>query len=334
MRISEFGGEQAIIKFIESSYKGREDDRVVLGFGDDAALLRTNGDKLTIVTTDLLAEGTHFRRDIIDPYSLGWKSVAVNISDIASMGGVPTWAFVSIAFPDMDVEFIQRLYEGMNAISDRFGSRIIGGDTNKIEGQIVINVAQLGEVKAGHQALRSTARPGDHILVTGYIGESLAGLKILLKDGLEKGLEEHPKVVERHIRPTPRVPEARAAVEKGLVHGMMDLSDGLALDLGKMCEASGVGARVYADKLPISTELAAAAVEIGADPTALAAAGGEDYELLIAATPKDAEMLKKVIEDATGTIVTDIGEYVEKSGTTLIQPNGTEGPLKAGWEHF
>lgn len=334
MRISEFGGEQAIIKFIESSYIGKKDNRVVLGFGDDAALLRTCGDKLTIVTTDLLAEGTHFRRDIIDPYSLGWKSVAVNISDIASMGGLPTWAFVSIAFPDIDVEFIQGLYEGMNAISNRFGSSIIGGDTNKIEGQIVINVAQLGEVEDGKQTLRSTARPGDHILVTGYIGESLAGLKILLKDGLESGLKSHPEVIERHIRPIPRVHEARAAVENGLVHGMMDLSDGLALDLGKLCTASGVGARVFADRLPVSGALAKAAAEIGADPTAMAAAGGEDYELLIAALPEHVERLKKTVEDATGTLVTDIGEFVEGSGATLTQQDGTEVPLKPGWEHF
>ena len=333
MLISDFGGENAVIKLIEGLHKGG-DDRVVVGFGDDAALLRTGGDKLLIVTTDLLAENTHFRRSIIDPYSLGWKSVAVNISDIAAMGGVPTWGFVSIAVPDIEVSFIEQLYEWMNAVSVMFGSTIIGGDTNKIEGNIVINVAQLGEVEEGRATLRSTAKPGQRILVTGNLGESLAGFMLLDKFGFERASKEHPKVVERHIRPVPRVPEARKASEQGLVRAMMDISDGLAIDLGKMCQASGVGARIYSDKLLISDALRHAADVLGVGPISLAASGGEDYELLIAASPSDAEMLKKAVENTTGTPVTDIGEFVEGTGTVIIGSDGQEEPLKAGWKHF
>src|SRR3990172_738162 len=142
MLISESGGEQAIIKLVESRCGG-DDGRIVVGFGDDGALVRTGGERLLIATTDLLVEGTHFRRDIIDPFSLGWKAVAVNISDIAAMGGLPTWGFSSIALPDIDVSFVEGLCDGMNAVSTRFGSRVIGGDTNRIEGGIVINVTQL-----------------------------------------------------------------------------------------------------------------------------------------------------------------------------------------------
>lgn len=334
MKISDFGGENAVIKLIESKYGGLADARVVVGLGDDAALLRTDGDKLLIVTTDLLVEGTHFRRDIIDPYSLGWKSVAVNISDIAAMGGVPTWAFVSIALPDMDVSFVEALYEGMNAVSSKFGSRIIGGDTNRVNGNIVINVTQLGQIEEDRAALRKTAKPGDRILVTSTLGDSLAGFKLLDRLGLESAQRDNTQAVERHIRPVPRIPEARAAVETGAVHAMMDISDGLAIDLGKMCEASGVGAKIYADRLPISSALRAAADALGLDPVSLAASGGEDYELLFAAAPSDAETLAHTIEDTTGTAVSDIGEFVEGTGAILLQQDGQETPLRAGWTHF
>lgn len=334
MKISEFGGENAVIKLVESLDNSGNDPHVVVGFGDDAALVRTGGDGLQVITTDLLIEGTHFRREIIDPYSLGWKSVAVNISDIAAMGGIPTWGFVSIAFPDIEVSFIEQLYKGMNDISRRFGSRIIGGDTNKVNGNIVINVTQLGEVEESRAALRSTARHGDRILVTGTLGDSLAGFRLLDKLGLDAAIESFPEVVERHIRPVPRVMESRAAVEQKYIRAMMDLSDGLAIDLGKMCAASKVGARVYAEKLPVSDALRHAAAAIETDALSLASSGGEDYELLIAAAPEDVENLIQAVETATGTKVTEIGEFTEGDKPTLIQPNGTETPLSPGWKHF
>ncbi|MEN6521352.1 MAG: thiamine-phosphate kinase [Armatimonadota bacterium] len=334
MKISEFGGENAVIKLIEKLHGEMDDPRVVVGFGDDAALVRTCTEMLQIITTDLLIEGTHFRQDIIDPYSLGWKSVAVNISDVAAMGGVPTWAFVSIAFPDIEVEFIEQLYEGMNDISRRFGSRIIGGDTNNAEGNIVINVAQLGEVEEDRAAKRNTARPGDRILVTGTIGDSLAGFRLLDKLGLAQASKDFPQVAERHLRPIPRVSEARAAVKERLVGAMMDLSDGLAIDLGKMCEASSVGARVFEKNLPVSESLKLAASALNMSPESLASSGGEDYELLIAAAPENVEKLIQTVQTATGTRVTEIGEFIEGDRITLVQPDGAEAPLKTGWKHF
>lgn len=333
MKISEFGGEMAVIKLIESMSRSG-DARVVLGFGDDAALVRSGGERLLIVTTDLLVEGTHFRRETIDPYSLGWKSVAVNISDIAAMGGLPTYGFVSIALPDVEIDFVKRLYEGMNAVSARFGSMIIGGDTNRVEGDIVINVVQLGEVEDGRQTLRSAAQVGDHILVTGTLGDSLAGFRLLERFGREESLARHAALVERHLRPVPRVAEAREAVAKGLVRGMMDLSDGLATDLGKMCSASGVGARVFADRLPLSDALISGANELGEDAAALAASGGEDYELLIAAAPESVDELICAVRDATGTGVTDIGEFTGGDEAFLVGTDGTETALVQGWKHF
>jgi len=222
----------------------------------------------------------------------------------------------------------------MNAVSAKFASRIIGGDTNSSAGGIVINVTQLGEVEEGRAALRSGAKPGDRILVTGFLGDSAAGLQLLLKLGLDEGLKSHSEVVERHIRPVPRVADGRAAVGTGLVRAMMDISDGLALDLGKMCEASGVGARVMAARLPLGEPLARAADALGADPASLAASGGEDYELLIAASPEDAETLARTVEEATATVVSDIGELVAGRGAVLVGPDGSQGPLRPGWVHF
>jgi len=334
MLISEFGGEDAVIKLIESKCRLEGDPRVVVGFGDDAALLRVGGGKLLIVTTDLLVEGTHFRRDITDPCSLGWKAAAASLSDIAAMGGLPTFGFVSIALPDIEVSFVEQLYEGMNAVSSRFGSRVIGGDTNRVNGSVAINVAQLGEVEEGCAVRRSTARAGDRILVTGTLGDSAVGLKVLAEIGLEGGNAEHPEVVGRHIRPVPRVNEARAAVQSGLVRAMMDISDGLGIDLGRMCQASGVGARVAAERLPVSESLRRAAEALGADPTSLATSGGEDYELLIAAAPEDAAALARAVEEATGTGVSDIGEFVEGRDALLVAPDGSHSTLQPGWKHF
>lgn len=333
MLISTFGGENALIKLIEKRCR-KDIDGLVLGMGDDAALFRPKPDKLQIVTTDLLAEGTHFRRDIIDAYSLGWKSVAVNISDVASMGGNPTWTFVSLALPDIEIEFVDELYRGMDACAEKFGSHIVGGDTNYVNGNIVINVTQLGDVEEGRAALRSTAKAGDRILVTGNLGDSLAGLKILLKYRLDFAKNNHPKLLEAHIRPVPRVTEARTAVETGHVSAMMDISDGLACDLGKMCDASDVGAIVSAGKLPQSDELAIVSRELDTDPTILAATGGEDYELLIAVAPEYAQSLAHAIIEATGTKVTDIGEFTDEKDRILIHPDGSKHEFKPGWSHF
>ncbi len=334
MLISEYGGENAVIKLIEHLYQGGNDPRVVVGYGDDGAVIRTGGERLLIVTTDLLAENTHFRQDTIDPYSLGWKSVAVNISDIAAMGGEPTWAFVSLALPDMAIEHVEQLYCGMNDISSQFGSWIIGGDTNRVDGSIVINLTQLGEVEEHRVALRSKAMPGDRILVTGTLGDSLAGYRLLEQLGRENALSSHPKLVERHIRPVPRVREARAASNRGLIRAMMDISDGLAIDLGKMCAASGVGARVYAENLPTSAELKTASAVLNADHTGLAASGGEDYELLIAAAEEDVAVIREVIESATGTDVTVIGEFVSDNSIQMVMADGQELNLEPGWTHF
>ncbi len=331
MRLSDFGGEAAIIKLIGERYGGGAGGALAASIGDDAALVDIGG-KLLIVTTDLLIENTHFRMDLIEPYLLGWKSAAVNISDVAAMGGEPTYSFISIGLPDIEVETVEAIYQGLADCDSAFGSVIAGGDTVGSAAGIVINVTQLGTVEPGFAARRTGAKPGDAILVTNTLGDSLAGLQLMLKLGLDDARRASDFCVERHLKPEPRVPEARAAVKTRKIRSMMDLSDGLSADLAKLCEASGVGARVYADALPLSKDLHIAAARLDAEPVALAAAGGEDYELLLTCEPKDVTELIAAIASA-GSTAKVIGEIIAETGVSLVTPAG-EQPMPAGWQHF
>jgi thiamine-monophosphate kinase len=332
MKISQLGGEAALISLIRDKFGAVTDVDLALAIGDDAALVRC-GESYMIVTTDLLVEKTHFRMDITDAYLLGWKAVAVNISDVAAMGGTPTYSFISIGLPDVDVSLVEKIYEGMYDVSNAFGSVIAGGDTVASECGIVINVTQLGSVEQDRAARRSGAKAGNAIIVTNTLGDSLAGLQILLKYGMEEAKRVSDFLVERHLKPEPRVLEARAAVETGKVHSMMDLSDGLSADLAKLCEASGVGAKVFADKLPISEELYIASARLDADPIALAAGGGEDYELLITCASKDSEQVINAIK-STGSSAAVIGKIAEENNVTLVSSDGTEQPMPSSWKHF
>ena len=332
MKISELGGETALINLIKDRFGAAADSGLALGIGDDAALIRS-GDQFIIVTADLLIENTHFRMDINEPYLLGWKSAAVNISDIAAMGGTPTYLFVSIGLPDIDVGTVERIYEGMFDVSTAFGSVIAGGDTVGSDCGIVINLTQLGVVEPDRAAKRSGAKPGDAIIVTNTLGDSRAGLELLLRLGLDDARRASEFLVERHLKPEPRVPEARAAVGTGKVRSMMDLSDGLSADLAKLCAASGVGARVRADRLPLSKEIHIAAARLDADPILLAASGGEDYELLITCAPEDANAIIKAIQGA-GSNASVIGEVTEGSEVVLVSSDGVAGPMPGSWEHF
>ncbi len=332
VRISDFGGENAVINLIREKYGAAAGGELALAIGDDAALIDF-GDKLLIVTTDLLVENTHFRMDINEPYLVGWKSAAVNISDVAAMGGEPTYSFVSIGLPDVEVGVVESIYQGLSDANAAFGSVIAGGDTVGSDAGIVINVTQLGLVERHNVARRDGARVGDAIIVTNTLGDSLAGLQLLLKLGLADARRASAFCVERHLKPEPRVPEAQAAIKTGKVHSMMDLSDGLSSDLPRLCAASGVGARVRAGDLPLSSDLHIAAARLDADPVALAAAGGEDYELLITCDPADISVLTEAIE-STGSTARAIGEIVEETGITLVSPNGEQGPMPSGWQHF
>ena len=265
------------------------------------------------------------------------------------MGGVPTYLFASIGLGDIDIGVVERIYEGIRDVSAKYDSVIAGGDTVASSAGVVINITALGEVEPQHAARRDGAIPGDAIVVTNTLGDSRAGLELLLKYGLDgaRSFGSGPvgpasvasirsngeQLVERHLKPEPRVKESRAAVGTGKVRSMMDLSDGLASDLAKLCKASKVGAKVFADRLPISQELRAAASKLAADPVELAASGGEDYELLITCAHDDIAELVQAIEEA-GSSATSIGEIVEGKDVALISPDGDQRPMPGSWQHF
>lgn len=261
-----------------------------VGIGDDCAVIplspETGGAPASdlLVSTDMLVEGTHFLMEDISPRQLGWKSAAVNISDIAAMGGKPIATFLSLALPKtLPEQWMQEFMEGYNGISEKYGAALLGGDTTCSPDRICINVTVLGTCPRGKARLRSAARPGDLVCVTGTLGDSAAGLRLIL--GGQKGAA--PRLMDRHYTPTPRVEEGLALSCLPGVHAMMDISDGVGSDLRHILDESGVGARIDTGKLPISKELQALCSEKGWDPRELALCGGEDYELLFTMDPQE-----------------------------------------------
>ena len=286
------------------------------GIGDDCAILPQRDGRDTLVSTDMLVEGTHFLRDDIPPYDLGWKSAAVNLSDIAAMGGQPSGTFLSLALPaDLDAGWVEEFLRGYSDISARYSTPLLGGDTTASPDRICINVAVLGECPTGMARRRSDARVGDLVCVTGTLGDSAAGLKAIL-EGVEHDADVQA-LIDRHYRPLPRVEEGRQLAATPGVHAMMDISDGIGSDLKHIIEASsrfGRAATAGAEKepslrsemplqqhptetgkhfnaeidpsaIPLSAMLRRVCDKFGWDATELAVSGGEDYELLFTVDP-------------------------------------------------
>ncbi len=334
MRISEVGGETGLIERLRATYAGAAGGGLALAIGDDAAVLDVPAGRQVVVTTDLLIEGIHFRRDWSDFYSIGWKAAAANLSDLAAMGADPTFTFVSLALPpDETVENVERLYDGLGDCLGRYGSRLAGGDTSRTLGGLALNITQMGTVPSGQALKRTGAKPGDTLLVTETLGSSAAGLALLEQNGPVRAEKLSRALVQSHRRPQPRIVAGLALRNMGLMHCCMDLSDGLAADLPKLCAASGVGAQVNVSRLPVSDDLAAAASELGRPPWEFALSGGEDYELLLSVAPADVEAVTAALAGA-GTALTPIGE-ITRLGLRFTGPDGAELPGAAGgWDHF
>lgn len=280
------------------------DRSVIVGIGDDTAVLRTPGPGRLLFASDMFVEGTHFRRSRTPPSWIGWKALAANISDIAAMGGVPRWAVVSLgAPPSTPVACVDQVYQGLERCARRFGMSIVGGDTTRAP-QLIVDVAILGTVEPRHLTLRSGARVGDALFVTGRLGGSY-------RSG-------------RHARFIPRLREAQALVARVRVHAMMDLSDGLALDAWQLARASRVTLRIEAAAIPVAQ--AAGSVHH-------ALVDGEDFELLFAVRARDAARVPAHL----GTCpVTRIGMVVKRGvGVELKSRDGRIRPLNVkGFQHF
>ncbi len=335
MRISDIG-EFGLIDRIDRAL-GSPGAGVVVGIGDDVAVLRGGGQNYLLATCDIQVEGIHFLKEAITPYQLGRKAVAINLSDIASMGGWPTYILVSLALPkETEVEYVDGLYEGLREESEAAGAEIVGGNLSHSQSGIMVDIFLLGEVEPDHLLLRSGARVGDRILVTGQVGDSGAGLALLLNPSLSVKEEEREVVLRAHFTPTPRLKEGRAIAASGMATVMIDISDGLASDLGHICERSGVGALIEAQEIPLSPATKAIAGLLDKDPLDFALHGGEDYQLLFTARPEKAEELAKIVREETGTPVSIIGQIrPSQEGMRLALANGEIVPLMPkGWDHF
>ena len=328
MKVSELGefGLVELIADVLGVDAGENGRGVLLDIGDDAAAWQPRSD-VELVTTDTMIENVHFRPETTSHLDLGWKALAINLSDIAAMGGAPRYALVSLGLsPETDAESVADLYRGMKEIGDRFGCRVIGGDTVGSP-CTMINITLIGEAsRPGRFLRRDAARPGDLIAVTGWLGSSGAGFRVLNGD-VSATPDVRARLAEAHNRPVPRVQEGQSLLNAGVLTAM-DLSDGLMSDLPKICKMSGVGARVNVSALPISPDLREV---FGPQATALALSAGEDYELLVTGT-------RDVLDRASAQVsipLTVIGDVVEGEGVTLLDDNGDPVPAPdSGWEHF
>jgi thiamine-monophosphate kinase len=309
---------------------------LVVDIGDDTAVVRMDARRGLLLTCDIQVEGRHFRFDQTTPYQLGRRAMAVNLSDIASMGGKPTYALVSLgltaAFP---VGAYDRLFEGMRDELRPHGAYIIGGNLARTREGLVVDITLLGEVPLARVLTRGGARPGDRIFVTGTLGASGAGFQALRLFG-EKVPRKYRELVTRHVTPTPRVTLGRRISGSGVASAMIDLSDGLAGDLFHVCSRSGVGAEIHEDRLPLPAYIREIAEKSGKSVLDLALHSGEDYELLFTVSPGASARKIRSIPGDTGVPVTEIGKIVaRREGYRLVDSRGNKTPLRpSGWDHF
>lgn len=286
---------------------------VRLGIGDDAAVLATAGLPDMVLTVDLLTEGVDFRLGEATSQQIGRKALAVNLSDLAAMAARPLAAVVALALPRQGAfELALGLYEGIIPLADQFHLAIAGGDTNSYDGPLVVSVTAVGTVTEAGPLTRGGARPGDRILVTGAFGGSILG---------------------RHLDFTPRVHEALQLVRDFRVHAGIDASDGLSLDLARLCQESGCGAELTVASIPIHPDAYRLAERLadGSSPLDHALADGEDFELILAVPPEEARRL--LSEQPLGIPVTDIGRFVEAPGLWQLGPEGPLPLSPRGYEH-
>ncbi|PYS85298.1 MAG: thiamine-phosphate kinase [Acidobacteria bacterium] len=312
---------------------------LLIGIGDDAAVIRQRSGFDTVITTDLLVEGIdfHLERYGARPRDLGHKALAVSLSDVAAMGARPRFCLISVGLPAARwrSNFLEEFYAGVRALADRHGVSIIGGDTSRTPERVVIDSIVLGEVKRGRAVLRSGARPGDQIFVTGALGGAAAGLKVLegraVSQSRVKRARAQRQLILRQSSPEPRVEWGLLLGERRLATAMIDLSDGLSSDLAHLCRESRVGARVDAALLPVDPLLkSTSAGEDGA--LSLALNGGEDFELLFTVRPRD---IAKLPESLGSVPATRVGEVTGERGKIKLLRDARERPLKpAGFEHF
>jgi thiamine-monophosphate kinase len=282
-----------------------------LGIGDDAAAWQPSPGALVVATTDMLVEEVHFRLEWTSPRDLGWKALAVNLSDLAAMGATPGRALVSVALLPGQAELVEEMYEGLSDLARATGTRIVGGDTVRTSGPLVVNVALLGEAAPGRLLRRDGAAPGDLLVLTGAVGASAAGLALLLQGNPETlARPEATALLAAHHRPQPRLRAGQELARLG-VHCAIDVSDGVASEAWHLARASGVAIRIDVDRLPLDP--AAVALLGAAEARRHAVSGGEDYQLLFTAPPDRLAEIEAALGDDRPTVVGEV---------TALRPGG------------
>jgi len=330
-------GERAIVDRIRARVP-QSAAWVRVGIGDDAAVVEPERNALDVLTADALIEGVHFDRRVVPAAAIGYKALAVNLSDLAAMGALPRVALLSLGLPPaLPVSDFDELLDGLLALAGRFKTALVGGNVSRSPGPLIVDVTAAGSVRRRRILTRSGARPGDGIFVSGWIGQAAAGLASCLARAGQPG----PACPEasrgpceaRFLRPEPRVRLGLLLGRRRVATACIDLSDGLAAGLAELARASGTGLIVDGDALPIDDETRRWFDGRGEDAAVAACAGGEDYELLFTVPPRRMRGLDAVQRLAGSLPCTRIGT-ITAGGACLFRHGGSEGPLPTGFQHF
>jgi thiamine-monophosphate kinase len=332
-------GEFALIDQLTNQFENRNPN-TLLGIGDDAAVIALSETESLLLSTDSLVEGVHFNLMYMPLKHLGYKAVAVNVSDICAMNGIPEQITVSIAVSSkFSLEALEELYEGIKLACEHYKIDLIGGDTTSSRAGMMINIAVVGRAAKDKIAYRSGAKEYDLLVVTGDLGAAYMGLQLLEREkevfqanpNIQPDLDGHDYIIERQLKPEARVDIIQYLKELDVVPtSMIDISDGLASEILHICKASKVGCYLYDEKIPIDAKTSMTAIDFNLDPSTCALNGGEDYELLFTVKQEDFE---KVNSNPNMTIIGHITD--EKDGIYFIDKSGSAITLKAqGWKHF
>lgn len=341
-------GEFGLIRRISELVAIRVDDsnvheHLIMGIGDDAAAYKCSPGKVQLLTTDALIEGVHFDLTYTSMQHLGWKAIAASLSDIAAMGGAARYVTITLALPQKtSVEMVEEFYRGAIFACRKYSCLIIGGDTTASLANMMVSVSLSGEADEQKIIYRKGAQVGDYLCVTGHLGGSIAGLKILQREkqryaaapaaeSFQPDLEPYHEVIEKHLMPKPRLDISRILANDVHVHSMIDISDGLAADVHQLCAAGDVGAAIWEHNLPLLASTQKVASEFSESPTEYALYSGEEYELLFTIGESEFAKLERLTND-----VTVIGKIRRKEdGIGYVREQGEEEPLRpAGWVHF
>jgi thiamine-monophosphate kinase len=339
--IGEFGLIDRICKIVDIRLDDNSlHNNLIKGISDDTAVFRPTPGKVQLFTSDAFVEGIHFDLTFVSPRHLGWKAIVANISDITAMCGIPRYATITIALPSrVTTNLVEELYLGASGACKKYSCLIVGGDTTASLSSIVISVSIVGEAPEDKIRYRHDARIGDYICVTGHLGSSIAGLKILQREkgryektdptSFTPNLEPYKAALEKHLMPKPRLDFVQIFTEKVKIGALIDISDGLASEVHHICRNSKVGAAIYEHNIPIEAITQHIAEEFSDRPTDYALYGGEEYELLFTISDAEYEKLSSITND-----VTIIGRITERD-VILVKENGEQASLSSsGYDHF